>query len=69
MGDTEIKYPIRFSDEEMMGPGRKVLESKSDISEKLHEGIGMVKQKIHEALGNVERKDQMKWASYISDQK
>lgn len=60
MGDTEIKYPIRFSDEEMMGPGRKVVESKSDISEKVHEGIGMVKQKLHEAVGNVERKDQMK---------
>ena len=59
-GDNEIKYPLRFSDEEQMGPGRKVIETHSDISEKLHEGIGMVKQKLHEAVGNVERKDQVK---------
>ena len=43
MGDSEIKYPIRFSDEEQLGPGRKTVESHSDISEKIHEGVGMVK--------------------------
>ena len=59
-GDDEIKYPLRFSDEEQMGPGRKVIETHSDISEKIHEGIGMAKQKLHEAIGNVERKDQVK---------
>ena len=42
-GDDEIKYPLRFSDEEQMGPGRKVVETESDISEKIHEGIGVVK--------------------------
>ena len=56
-GDAEIKYPLRFSDEEQMGPSRKKIETHSDISEKLHEGVGMVKQKLHEAVGNVERKE------------
>ncbi len=41
--DKEIKYPIRFSDEMQLGPGRMHIESASDISEKIHEGIGMVK--------------------------
>lgn len=59
-GTDEFKYPLRFSDEEQIGPNRKTLETSSNISEKAHEMMGEAKLGVKKILGQTERKDQVR---------